>query len=184
MRLGGQLKGGYYPTPPRVVDYIRSLLFAPTRYGRNRDQIVRLLDPCCGPGDALRQLANSINRHVTIETDDVIDVPPNRAYGAPPHALIAATSGQHTDAYIRVNEDIGHMLLSRGGLDDPQVHADMVLLETPRGGAVFSTGSIGWSSALFHNDHAQQIGVTRIGHVFGGRDLVEPLARHIRQIDD
>ena len=52
MRLGGQLKGGYYPTPSRVVDYIRSLLFAPILYGRQRDQIVRLLDPCCGPGGA------------------------------------------------------------------------------------------------------------------------------------
>ena len=68
MRLGGQLKGGYYPTPPRVVDYIRSLLFAPIRYGCNRRDIVRLLDPCCGPGDALRQLADSMNRHVTVET--------------------------------------------------------------------------------------------------------------------
>ena len=68
MRLGGQLKGGYYPTPPRVVDYIRSLLFAPIRYGRNRNDIVRLLDPCCGPGDALRQLADSMNRHVTVQT--------------------------------------------------------------------------------------------------------------------
>ena len=68
MRLGGQLKGGYYPTPPRVVDHVRSLLFAPIRYGRNRDQIVRVLDPCCGPGDALRQLADSMNRHVTVET--------------------------------------------------------------------------------------------------------------------
>ncbi len=68
MRLAGQAKGGFYPTPPRVVDYIRSLLFAPIRYGRNRDQVVRLLDPCCGPGDAVRQLADSINRHVTVET--------------------------------------------------------------------------------------------------------------------
>ena len=68
MRLGGQLKGGFYPTPPRVVDHIRSLLFAPVRYGRNRDQVVRLLDPCCGPGDALRQLADSMSSHVTVET--------------------------------------------------------------------------------------------------------------------
>ncbi|MCY3558429.1 MAG: DUF6094 domain-containing protein [Chloroflexi bacterium] len=68
MRLGGQLKGGYYPTPSRVVDHVRSLLFAPIRYGRNRNDIVRLLDPCCGPGDALRQLADSMNRHVTVET--------------------------------------------------------------------------------------------------------------------
>ena len=68
MRLAGQAKGGYYPTPPRVVDYIRSLLMAPIRYSRNRDQIVRLLDPCCGPGDALRQLADSIKRSMTVET--------------------------------------------------------------------------------------------------------------------
>ncbi len=68
MRLAGQLKGGYYPTPPRVIDYIRSLLMAPIRYSRNRDQIVRLLDPCCGPGDALRQLADSLSRSMTVET--------------------------------------------------------------------------------------------------------------------
>ena len=81
----------------------------------------------------------------------------SRAYGTPPHALTVATSEQHTDAYIRVNEDIGHMLLSIGGQDDPQVHADIVFFETPRGGAVFSTGSIGWSSALFHNDHDNNV---------------------------
>ena len=81
----------------------------------------------------------------------------SRAYGTPPHALTVATSEQHTDAYIRVNEDIGHMLLAIGGQDDPQVHADVVFFETPRGGAVFSTGSIGWSSALFHNDHDNNV---------------------------
>ncbi len=81
----------------------------------------------------------------------------SRAYGTPPHALVVATSEQHTDAYIRVNEDIGHMLPAIGGQDDPRVHADVVFFETPRGGAVFSTGSIGWSSALFHNDHDNNI---------------------------
>ena len=81
----------------------------------------------------------------------------SRGYGTPPHALTVATSEQHTDAYIRVNEDIGHMLLSIGGLDDPQVHADMVFFETPRGGAVFSTGSIAWISSLFHNDHDNNV---------------------------
>ncbi len=81
----------------------------------------------------------------------------SRAYGTPPHALTVATSEQHTDAYIRVNEDIGHMLLSIGGQDDPQVHADMVFFEAPRGGAVFSTGSIAWVSSLFHNDHDNNV---------------------------
>ena len=86
MRLGGQLKGGYYPTPPRVVDHVRSLLFAPIRYGRNRNDIVRLLDPCCGPGDALRQLADSINRHVTVET-----------YGVELHAERAQEAAERLD---------------------------------------------------------------------------------------
>ena len=57
----------------------------------------------------------------------------SRAYGTPPHALTVATSEQHTDAYIRVNEDIGHMLLSIGGQDDPQVHARRGLLRDPAG---------------------------------------------------
>ena len=81
----------------------------------------------------------------------------SRAYGTPPHALTIASSEQHSDAYIRVNEDIGHMLPAIGGQDDPRVHADMVFFETPRGGAVFSTGSIGWISALFHNDHDNNV---------------------------
>ena len=81
----------------------------------------------------------------------------SRAYGTPPHALTVATSEQHTDAYIRVNEDIGHMLPAIGGQDDPKVHADVVFFETPRGGAVFSTGSIAWSAALFHNNHDNNV---------------------------
>ncbi len=81
----------------------------------------------------------------------------SRAYGTPPHALTVATSEQHTDAYIRVNEDIGHMLPAIGGQDDPKVHADVVFFETPRGGAVFSTGSIAWSASLFHNDHDNNV---------------------------
>ena len=81
----------------------------------------------------------------------------SRTYGTPPHALTIATSEQHTDTYIRVNEDIGHMVLSISGQDDPRVHADIVFFETPHGGAVFSTGSIGWCSALFHNDHDNNI---------------------------
>ncbi len=81
----------------------------------------------------------------------------SRAYGTPPHALTVATSEQHTDAYIRVNEDIGHLLLAIGGQDDPRVHADIVFFETPRGGAVFSTGSIGWIASLFHNNHDNNV---------------------------
>ena len=72
----------------------------------------------------------------------------NRGYGTPPHALNLASSEKHTDSYLHVNEDVGHMYLPIGGLDDPAVRADIVFFETPNGGAVFSTGSIGWCSAL------------------------------------
>ncbi len=69
MRLAGQAKGGYYPTPPRVVDYVRTLLAPYPVWGRaNRGNVIRLLDPCCGPGDALRQLAGSMGRGAPVET--------------------------------------------------------------------------------------------------------------------
>ncbi len=81
----------------------------------------------------------------------------NRKYGTPPHALNLASSENHTDSYLHVNEDIGHMYLPIGGLDDPAVRADMVFFETPNGGAVFSTGSIGWCSALYHQRYDNNV---------------------------
>ena len=50
-------KAGYYPTPPSVVERVAALI-RPT-HPTNR-QAVRLLDPCCGTGAALRQLANAV----------------------------------------------------------------------------------------------------------------------------
>jgi len=45
------MKMGYYPTPARVVEYIRkSLSFPPAAF--------TALDPCCGEGFALEQLVN------------------------------------------------------------------------------------------------------------------------------
>ena len=81
----------------------------------------------------------------------------DRGYGTPPHALNLASSEKHTDSYIHVNEDLGHLYLPIGGLDDPAVRADIVFFETPNGGAVFSTGSIGWCSALFHRDYDNNV---------------------------
>jgi len=45
---------GYYPTPPEVVDGVRSFL----RYPKDS---VNLLDPCCGEGLALNRLADGAN---------------------------------------------------------------------------------------------------------------------------
>ena len=60
MRLAAQFKAGYYPTPPRVVEMIASLVQARSM-GRGEHPL-RILDPCCGAGDVLAQLAACIER--------------------------------------------------------------------------------------------------------------------------
>ena len=62
MRLAAQAKGGFYPTPPRVVDLIADLIHTPSgSYHRGRETL-RILDPCCGAGEALAQLAQRLDR--------------------------------------------------------------------------------------------------------------------------
>lgn len=53
-RPQAQVKMGYYPTPPDVVDRINSFLSYP-------DENVNLLDSCCGEGQALKTLAEGTN---------------------------------------------------------------------------------------------------------------------------
>ena len=60
MRLAAQAKGGFYPTPPRVTEMIASLMQA--RSTTRGETTLRILDPCCGAGDALAQLAAGIDR--------------------------------------------------------------------------------------------------------------------------
>ena len=58
MRLAAQAKGGFYPTPPRVVELVADLVSVPggyVSYGPYRT--LRVLDPCCGAGEAVGQLA-------------------------------------------------------------------------------------------------------------------------------
>ncbi len=57
MRLEGVAKAGYYPTPPSVVERVAALIRPAHPTAR---QAVRLLDPCCGTGAALRQLADVV----------------------------------------------------------------------------------------------------------------------------
>jgi N,N-dimethylformamidase len=68
--------------------------------------------------------------------------------GTPPHARILASSEPFTDNYPLVQEEIYFMTPGLGGTQHPWVRADMVYFTTPGGGAVFSTGSIAWGSAL------------------------------------
>jgi hypothetical protein len=54
MRLAAQSKGGFYPAPPEAVRLAASLLTPP-------DQPYAILDPCCGKGAAIQELAAQLN---------------------------------------------------------------------------------------------------------------------------
>ena len=68
MRLAAQAKGGFYPTPDRVVDMIADLVETPSIYGNNGETL-RILDPCCGAGDAVAQLAERLNGPNTVPVE-------------------------------------------------------------------------------------------------------------------
>jgi N,N-dimethylformamidase len=70
---------------------------------------------------------------------DGIDV----VFGTPAHALLLARAS-------------GFMPVGTPELDH-EPRADMVFFETPRGGAVFSTGSIGWCAALSHASYDNNV---------------------------
>jgi len=54
MRLAGQIKMGYYPTPPRVVELLKKQFFPPER-------TIHAIDPCCGEGIALEALLRGMS---------------------------------------------------------------------------------------------------------------------------
>ena len=55
MRLAGIAKAGWYPSPPAVVERVARMIVSRERHG-----VSRLLDPCCGEGAALAQLAERL----------------------------------------------------------------------------------------------------------------------------
>ena len=69
MRLAAQYKGGFYPTPINVVDLIAGLVHVPSSYYGCRET-VRILDPCCGAGEAVARLAERLGEPgaVPVET--------------------------------------------------------------------------------------------------------------------
>ena len=70
MRLAAQSKGGYYPTPERVVDMIAGLIDTPYGHHNYNRETLRILDPCCGGGDAVAQLAEELRfrGNIPVET--------------------------------------------------------------------------------------------------------------------
>ena len=55
MRLAAQAKMGYYPTPENVTSIIASYL------KRQRDGLIRILDPCAGEGTAIKTIGDHLN---------------------------------------------------------------------------------------------------------------------------
>jgi tRNA1(Val) A37 N6-methylase TrmN6 len=54
MRLAGQAKMGYYPTPENVTSIIAKYL------KRQREGLIRILDPCAGNGTALKHIGDAL----------------------------------------------------------------------------------------------------------------------------
>ena len=77
----------------------------------------------------------------------------DHGHGTPPHALVLASSERHTDLYLMVPEDLDDPAPGIGGTEAEVIRAHMVFFETPRGGGVFSTGSIAWAGSLSHNGY-------------------------------
>jgi N,N-dimethylformamidase len=72
----------------------------------------------------------------------------DKRLGSPSHALVLATSENHSATYMVTKEELFSNIPGTSGLESPMVRADMVFFETPGGGAVFSTGSIAWAASL------------------------------------
>ncbi len=65
MRLEGQSKLGYYPTPEQTLNYTKTWLTLTS------DDYRRFLDPCCGKGEALAAIAGGQAETYGIELSDV-----------------------------------------------------------------------------------------------------------------
>ncbi|WP_202913095.1 N,N-dimethylformamidase beta subunit family domain-containing protein [Acuticoccus sediminis] len=81
--------------------------------------------------------------------------------GTPDNAVILARSEAHSDSFVVVPEELlSHLRTVTGEPPRDLVRAEMVLMPTPGGGQVFSTGSITFCGSLPWNDFDN--GVARI----------------------
>ena len=75
--------------------------------------------------------------------------------------MIATTklAGGHSDDYMLFNEETLYPMVNTTGTTSDKIRSDIILFETPSGGAVFSVGSIDWVGAMawkaFDNDVAR-----------------------------
>jgi N,N-dimethylformamidase len=75
------------------------------------------------------------------------------ALGSPPHALVVATADTFADDYQHVVDEVMHADSRQSASVNPFVRSDIVFYEGPKGGAVFSAGSIAWCGSLSYNGY-------------------------------
>jgi N,N-dimethylformamidase len=85
--------------------------------------------------------------------------------GTPDAAVLLATSVGHSDDMLEARENFNMTSRILGGARNPKVHSDLVLVPRERGGAVFSTGSIGFAGSLCHEDWDNDV-ARLLGNVF------------------
>ena len=90
MRLAAQAKGGFYPTPDRVVEMIATLVDTPRLSNYNRGKTLRVLDPCCGAGEAAGRLAGAMTGSTTVPV-------PIETFGVELHKDRAEKAGARLD---------------------------------------------------------------------------------------
>lgn len=93
MRLAAQARGGFYPTPTNVVDLVAGLIHVQSSYYGCRET-VRILDPCCGAGEAVSRLADRIGGPGAITTE---------TFGVELHAERAEQARERLDRTLAVD---------------------------------------------------------------------------------
>ncbi|MEM1402129.1 MAG: N,N-dimethylformamidase beta subunit family domain-containing protein [Pseudomonadota bacterium] len=74
----------------------------------------------------------------------------NQMHGTPDHAIVIARSENHGPGMLYVLDEM--TATQPLEIYAPMTHADVVFFETEGGGAVFSTGAMGWCGSLAHRE--------------------------------
>lgn len=109
-----------------------------------------------GPDEVIGDIPALVNEHGAggLEVDRA-----DGAVGTPRRAVVLATADGFTHSYQHVVEEVRESDSARGGSRSPLVPSDIVFLEYPKGGAVFSVGSIMWCSCLSYNGYDNNVSV-------------------------
>ena len=94
--------------------------------------------------------------------------------GTPAQAIVVASSAaRHSEDMLEARENYGMTLAAPGGARNPRVRADLVLIPGPKGGGVFSTGSIAWAGALAHDSDISRIMINVLDRFCSARALLD-----------